>query len=85
VLARLRRDDTSVRPPDARLTAREHEVLRLAAAGMGNQRIAAELVLSPRTVQAHLGNIFGKLQVASRTEAVLHGLRRGWFHLEDLP
>lgn len=67
------------------LSEREMEVLRLAAKGISNKDIAEQLFLSPRTVQAHLGNIFSKLDVGSRTEAVLYGLRRGWFTLEDLP
>jgi DNA-binding NarL/FixJ family response regulator len=67
------------------LSEREMEVLRLAAKGISNKSIAEQLFLSPRTVQAHLGNIFNKLGVASRTEAVLYGLKRGWFTLEDLP
>lgn len=66
------------------LTDRELEVLRLAARGMSNKEIAARLDLSARTVQVHLGRIFRKLRVASRTEAVIHGLRLGWFRLEDL-
>jgi two-component system, NarL family, response regulator LiaR len=66
------------------LTAREHEVLRLAARGMSNKEIAKTLGLSVRTVQGHLTRLFRKLQVGSRTEAVLHGLRHGWFHLEDV-
>ena len=67
------------------LTEREVEVLRLAGRGMTNKEIAEGLCLSVRTVQAHLGNIFNKLGVGSRTEAVLHGLREGWFSLEDTP
>ena len=67
------------------LSKREIEVLTLAAKGISNKDIAKELFLSPRTVQAHLGNIFNKLGVGSRTEAILCGLRRGWFTLEDLP
>ena len=67
------------------LSEREMEVLKLAAKGISNKDIANELFLSPRTVQAHLGNIFNKLSVGSRTEAIMCGLRRGWFTLEDLP
>ena len=67
------------------LSDREMEVLKLAAKGISNKDIAEQLSLSPRTVQAHLGNIFNKLGVGSRTEAVLYGLRKGWFNLEDLP
>jgi DNA-binding NarL/FixJ family response regulator len=66
-----------------RLTEREMEVLRLAAKGMSNNEIAQVLVLSIRTVQGHLSNIFSKLQVGSRTEAVLYALRKGWLTLED--
>ncbi len=69
----------------SQLTERELEVLRFAGQGLSNRQIAQELVLSPRTVQAHLANIFGKLQVGSRTEAVMVGLRRGWITLEDIP
>jgi NarL family two-component system response regulator LiaR len=65
------------------LTAREMEVLRLAAKGMTNQEIAQELVISVRTVQVHLSNVFSKMDVGSRTEAVLHALRKGWITLED--
>ena len=67
------------------LSKREMEVLKLATRGISNKDIAKELFLSPRTVQAHLGNIFNKLGVGSRTEAILCGLRRGWFSLDDLP
>ena len=65
------------------LSEREMEVLRLASRGISNKDIAKELVVSVRTVQAHLGNIFNKLGVGSRTEAVLHALRKGWFSLEE--
>lgn len=66
------------------LSEREMAVMKLAAKGMGNKEIADELVLSKRTVEGHLRSIFNKLGVASRTEAVLYGLRKGWFALEDL-
>jgi DNA-binding CsgD family transcriptional regulator len=54
---------------DAGLTARELEVLRLVAAGRTNKAIAAELVLSVRTVDRHVSNIFAKLGVSSRSAA----------------
>lgn len=66
-----------------RLTEREMQVLRLAAKGMSNKEIAKELVLSVRTVQGHLHNIFGKMRVGSRAEAVVQALRKGWLTLED--
>ena len=65
------------------LTERELEVLKLAAKGMTNREIASELVISVRTVQVHLSNVFSKIGVGSRTEAVLHALRQGWITLED--
>ena len=66
------------------LTARERQILQLAACGMSNARIADRLYLSLRTVQAHLTQIFNKLGVGSRTEAVITGLRRGMLRMEDL-
>ena len=66
------------------LTEREFEVLAMAAKGLSNKMIARELHLSDRTVQVHLSNIFGKLGVASRTEAVITALRRGLLRLEEL-
>ncbi len=66
------------------LSEREMEVLRLAARGLSNKDIAKELVLSVRTVQAHLGNIFNKMGVGSRTEAVIYGLKEGWLTLDDV-
>lgn len=68
----------------AHLTERERDILRLAACGMSNSRIADRLTVSARTVQAHLTHIFDKLGVGSRTEAVITGLRRGVLRLEDL-
>jgi NarL family two-component system response regulator LiaR len=68
----------------AELSERETEILRLAAKGLSNQDIAGRLFLSRRTVQAHLGNIFRKMDVGSRTEAVLQALRKGWLGLDDL-
>jgi len=67
------------------LSERELEILKLAAKGINNRDIAEQLFVSPRTVQVHLGNIFNKLGVASRTEAILYGLKRGWLSMDDLP
>ncbi len=66
------------------LSQRELEVLKWAAKGMSNKDVAEELCLSVRTIQSHLAHIFDKLQVGSRTEAILHGLKEGWFSLEDI-
>jgi len=71
------------KPISEHLTGRETQVLRLAAKGMTNRQIAAELSISDRTVQAHLSNVFNKLGVGSRTEAVLYAVREGWLSLKD--
>ncbi|MDX1619452.1 MAG: response regulator transcription factor [Nitriliruptorales bacterium] len=84
VLSRLTAEPAAGGPNDTALTDREHEVLQLAARGLPNKQIATELDVSVRTVQSHLTHVFRKLDVGSRTEAVLHGLRQGWFQLEDL-
>ena len=59
------------------LTEREAEVLRLVAAGMSNKTIAAQLGLSDKTVERHLGNIFAKLGVNSRAAATSFAHRQG--------
>jgi DNA-binding NarL/FixJ family response regulator len=69
--------------PEPAVSEREMEVLREAARGLANKEIARRLGVSVRTVHTHLGNIFGKLQVGSRTEAVLQALRRGCVRLEE--
>jgi len=71
-------------PPET-LSQREMEVLQLATQGLSNQDIADGLSLSLRTVQAHLGHIFNKLRVSSRTEAVVRALKEGWITLDDIP
>jgi two-component system, NarL family, response regulator LiaR len=64
---------------------RELEVLRLASEALSNQAIADNLGLSLHTVEAHMRHIFGKLQVGSRTEAVLYALKQGWINIHDTP
>lgn len=71
--------------PSPVLSERETGVLGLATRGLSNQDIANELCLSLRTVQAHLGHIFNKLQVSSRTEAVVRAIKEGWVTLDDIP
>ncbi len=60
------------------LSEREHEVLRYMVAGMSNQQIAEELILSIETVKTHVRHIFEKLAVADRTQAALKAVRAGW-------
>ena len=62
----------------AHLSPREMEVLQLLVEGLSNKEIAHLLSISPRTVNFHLGNIYSKLGVGSRTEAALFASRRGW-------
>lgn len=83
VLARLRGGPDGRDP--ASLTEREFDVLRLAASGGSNQAIASELGLSARTVQVHLRSVFAKLEVATRTEAVVVALKHGLLSLDELP
>lgn len=64
------------------LSDRELDILRLAAKGLGNKQIGSALSISDRTVQGHLANIYSKLHVATRTEAVLTALREKWIVLE---
>ena len=66
------------------LSARETEMLKLLAMGMSNKQIAEQLCLSLRTVKAHLSNIFTKMNVASRSEALVEALRCGLVTLEDI-
>jgi NarL family two-component system response regulator LiaR len=69
----------------AALTAREREVLRLVARGLGNDAIAAALEISPATARTHVGNILSKLDLPNRTQAALFALREGIASLEDEP
>ncbi|OIO88273.1 MAG: hypothetical protein AUK03_16475 [Anaerolineae bacterium CG2_30_64_16] len=64
-------------PLDLPLTPREREVLCLLAQGLDNAAIARELTVTTRTVQNHVSNVYGKLGVASRTEAMLLAIRAG--------
>ncbi|HYM50035.1 MAG TPA: response regulator transcription factor [Candidatus Limnocylindrales bacterium] len=75
----LRRPASSSRSASwQRLSGRETEVLGLVAGGSSNREIASRLKLSERTVHTHMRNIFAKLQVGSRTEAVVLGVKDGF-------
>jgi DNA-binding NarL/FixJ family response regulator len=68
--------------PRVDLTERETEVVRLVARGLSNREIAGVIGRSDETVKLHLKNIFSKLGVADRTEAVTLAISRGILHLE---
>ena len=73
--------------PYEELSQRELQVLQLAVDGLSNKEIADDLVISEKTVKNHIANIFSKLQVNDRTQAVLYALRKGLVTMspEDLP
>ncbi len=77
VVRRAMEKKTQSQPPELPLTPRETEVLSLLAQGLDNAAIARRLVLTKRTVQNHVSNIYGKLGVSSRTEAALLAIRHG--------
>ncbi|HWH24053.1 MAG TPA: response regulator transcription factor, partial [Candidatus Limnocylindria bacterium] len=59
------------------LTEREREILDLVARGLSNAEITQRLVLSPKTVRNHISNIFSKLQVADRAQAIVRAREAG--------
>ena len=69
-------------PPQTTLTAREVEVLRFVAQGLGNKEIGDQIGTAAGTVKIHIQNILSKLGAADRTHAVVIALRRGILHLD---
>jgi two-component system, NarL family, response regulator len=69
-------------PERSELTDREAEVLRLVARGLSNREVARAVGRTEETVKIHLKNVFAKLGVADRTEAVTVALARGLIHLD---
>jgi len=83
LLEEFRRLSRGESPREEDLTDGEMQVLRLVAQGLDNKTIAQRLGLSERTVINRLSEIYQKLHVASRTQAALEALRRGWATLEQ--
>ncbi len=67
------------------LTSREREVLQLIAEGYSNQRIADELFISVKTVEAHKAHIMSKLHAQNRTDLIRYAIRKGIVNLEATP
>jgi len=70
--------------PNDDLTPREIEVLRQLALGRSNKEIADALSIGDETVKSHVGNVFSKLQVENRAQAIVQALKRGLVALEEL-
>ena len=66
------------------LSEREKEMLKLLSTGMSNKEIADALCLSIRTVKAHMSNIFTKMHVASRSEALIEAMKLGLITMEEI-
>jgi DNA-binding NarL/FixJ family response regulator len=72
------------REPQKLLGERELEVLVLASKSLSNREIAEQLGLSLHTIEAHMRHIFSKLQVSSRTEAILRAIKEGWISIDSI-
>jgi two-component system, NarL family, response regulator NreC len=82
IAAQLKKAAAQPAEPYESLTRREREVLRLAAEGLSNAKIADRLGISRRTAEAHRANLLGKLGLENQTELILYALRRGVLPLE---
>jgi RNA polymerase sigma factor (sigma-70 family) len=81
----LNSNATVIKKATKHLCPREKEVLKLAAKGLSNKEIAKELGISYYTIQTHMVNIFKKLGVKSRTEAIFYAIKNGWFLPNEFP
>jgi DNA-binding NarL/FixJ family response regulator len=78
----MQKSSTPLSKGVAMLSSREIEVMHLTARGLTNREIGRELGISHRTVQGHLANVYDKLNVKGRTEAVTEALKRGWITID---
>ncbi len=79
-----REDYDAEGPAESRLSGREAEVLRMVARGTGNKEVAEALHVSETTVKRHLSNIYDKLGVRTRGEAVSRAVSEGWISSWDI-
>jgi len=83
VINRLLPSTTEKKETAKVLGDRELQVLNLASKALSNREIADSMGLSLHTIEAHMRHIFSKLQVGSRTEAILFAIKQGWISIED--
>ncbi len=79
-----RKDYDAEDATESPLSRREAQILRLVAGGMGNMEVAQSLHLSESTVKRHLSNVYGKLDVNTRGEAVSRAVSEGWVSFWDI-
>jgi NarL family two-component system response regulator LiaR len=82
LIRQMRGEEDPSLNPYTELTEREQEVLRLIAQGLPNAEIAERLVISEKTVKAHVSNVLGKLHLADRTQAAVFAWREGFVRRE---
>jgi two-component system, NarL family, response regulator LiaR len=78
------KQNVPVQSPETNLSTREIHILKLAAKGLSNKIIATNLNLTEGTIKSYLVSIFSKINVSSRTEAVITGLKTGLVNFQDL-
>ena len=82
IIAYVQTSDASAADPYHALTAREREVLHLAAEGLSNTELAAKLTIGVRTAETHRANLMSKLGLQSQTDLIRYALRRGIISLD---
>jgi two-component system, NarL family, response regulator NreC len=82
IIAYVQTSDASAADPYHTLTAREREVLHLAAEGLSNTELAAKLTIGIRTAETHRANLMSKLGLQSQTDLIRYALRRGIISLD---